>query len=553
MPPHLSTSAADPARPSLPRRFDILACFFAEGLTLAYVAVGFLALDGFFAFARFRAIGLNVQGHFGVAEYIRQAAFVAEYLLAVLVLYGATRVGRVRGAILLFLLALLTVADLAAHEIYGRPADIGNISALDASAAMLGAALREYGHVIAMAVGKTALLFGPLIAKTWLWRGRRWPLAGVLLLVCALAGMYGFILVKRGPPALIGFPKGFSYGLGSLYIGVNDLIERPDYVPSRPAGPPYGHVRNVIVVVDESVEYDYFARLFRDRPGRYADFGRAYSGANCSAASNYILRKAFWRRGRGAANHVAIAQTDSLFALAKRAGYTTTYIDNQQVLADPTTRNYIDDRELAKIDHAIENTGALYMRDAAAVAQIARTAATGRNFIFINKIGAHFPYRDQIAPSRASGGKVADYSAAIKDNSVDFLLALQDGLPADTIVFYTSDHGQSLTTRATHCNTGDETTEQEYRVPLLALSTNAAIQESLERAARIQRDRLTHLEFSESVRNVLGYRLDGVKSVFAPQAVASPYCGLYGSPKVFLGMLPECRELPVGFDDLLSQ
>jgi hypothetical protein len=512
-----------------------------ECLTLLYVAWGFLALDGYFAFDRFGAIGVNVQGNFGLAEYVRQGVFMLEYVIAIVVLYGATRLGRWCGAALLALLWLSTTVDLAAHAVYGRPAGIGNISTLNASVAMLGAALQEYGHTIAVASGKTTLFFVPLLVKTMRCRRSRWTFLVPLMLICALSGMYGYILVKRGPPALIGFPKGFSYGLGTLYIGINEVLDRPQYLPARPFGPAHGEIRNVIVIVDESVEYDYFSRLFQGKRSLYANFGRAYSGGNCSAASNYILRRAFWRRSDS--GHVGITQTDSLFALAKRQGYATTYIDNQQVLSDPTTRNYIDRAELADIDHVIENDGVLYKRDEQTVQQIADHAATGKNFIFVNKAGAHFPYRDYIEPAVVSGDRVSDYITAIRANSVDFLLALQTRIPDGSIVLYTSDHGQSLAGGASHCNTGDAITEQEYRVPFLAMATDPDLQARLQHASHIQHDRLTHLEFSGSIRNAMGYQLDGMKSLFASTPIASPFCGQYGSPKVFFGVRPECKAL----------
>uniref|UniRef100_UPI0039EF47FF sulfatase-like hydrolase/transferase n=1 Tax=Bordetella sputigena TaxID=1416810 RepID=UPI0039EF47FF len=514
-----------------------------EWLILFYAAGAYLALDGFFAVQRFHAIGLNTQGHLGPAEYLRQGVFILEYLVAILALYAATRVRPGVGAPLLLLLWLLVTVDLAAHAIYGRPAGIGNISALNASAAMLGAALQQYGHTIAVAAGKGAALFVPLVLKSLVPRRQRAPWATPVLLVCVLAGMYGYILAQRGPPALIGFPKGFSYGFGTLAIQANDLLDHPRFQQARASMGDTHDFRNVIVIVDESVEYAHFARAFRDQGGLYADFGRAYSGANCSAASNYILRKAWWRRADS--GHVDIARTDSLFALARQRGYTTTYIDDQGVLDDPATRNYISDDELADIDDVVENRGPLYQRDALAARQIEQRAASGRNFIFINKDGAHFPYRDYIPPGLVSGDKNTDYMTAIRRNSVDFLAALEHGLPPNTIVFYTSDHGQNLTTRATHCNTGDDATAEEYRVPFLVRATDPAVQARLRLSAAVQHDRLTHLEFSESVREALGYRVAGVASLFAPAPIDTPFCGLYGSPKVFFGVRPACKPLGV--------
>ncbi|WP_143277419.1 sulfatase-like hydrolase/transferase [Bordetella genomosp. 9] len=550
---HVSSSFPGPTtrsasfHPRASRSFNSLRTVIPHGLPewliLFYTAGAYLALDGFFAIQRFHTIGLNVQGHFGLAEYLRQGVFILEYLVAILALYAATRVRPAAGLLLLLLLWLLVTVDLSAHAVYGRPAGIGNISALNASAGMLDAALQEYGHLIGLAAGKAAILFVPLLMKCLVPRRSRAPFALLAIMILALGGMYGYILTQRGPPALIGFPKGFSYGFGSLATQANDLLDHPRYRPAHVMAADDIHdFRNVIVIVDESVEYTHFEQEFQGKGAAYADFGLAYSGGNCSAASNYILRKAWWPRADS--GHVDIARTDSLFALARQRGYTTTYIDNQGVLDDPSTRNYINRDELADIDHVIANNGPLYERDARAAKQILARAATGRNFILINKDGAHFPYADYIPPASVSGDKVTDYRAAIRHNSADFLATLRHGLSADTIVFYTSDHGQNLTTRATHCNTGDEATAEEYRVPFLVLATDPAVQARLRQAALIQHDRLTHLEFSESVREALGYRFEGVKSLYAAAPIDTPFCGLYGSPKVFFGVRPACKPLP---------
>ena len=324
--------------------------------------------DGFYAVERFYAIGLNTQGNLGLAEYFRRFVFIGEYILAVTILFTATNIRRLYGAIILIGLWILFSIDLITHQIYGRPADVSNIAMLNASVANLSDALVQYKDIILTSLAKTTAIFLPLIIISSINLSNGiWQKINNLFFFSSFACLlffYVFILVNRGAPALIGFPKGFSYGFGSLMVKINSEftpIQTINTVPTTLLSEVRNEIRNIIVVVDESVEYGYFNQEFQNNAASIVDFGKSFSGGNCSATSNYIIRKGYWEKSQG--NSLGIKQVESLFSIAKRHGFYTTYVDNQSVLRDKTIRNYIDETELGQITNPIHNDAPPCMKE----------------------------------------------------------------------------------------------------------------------------------------------------------------------------------------------
>lgn len=512
-------------------------------LFFSYIALIFLWMDGFYFFDRFKAIGLNVQGNFGISEYIRQVVFVVEYFFAVAAIYFASNIKKPWGVLCLLIFWLLVIIDVVAHEIYGRPADLGNIAVLNASVANIGDAVNNYSSLVFFAVVKTGVLFIPTLVKN-IFRKNIRSMVIFAFVIVVLALIYGIILVKRGTPALIGFPKGFSYGLGTVALSVNNILSVPNNVKStqlEDARVFINEIKNIIVIIDESIEYKVFSEYINSRNSNIVNYGLALSGGNCSASSNYIIRKGYWERSDE--NAIDIKEVDSFFEVAKRNNFKTTYIDNQGVLKDPTTRNYIDNDEFLFIDVLIENQDIQYLRDQSSISQIIDIVKSGRNFVLINKNGAHFPYENTIAPHLTSENRFSNYRMSVKINAAEFIERLANEVSSDTIIFYTSDHGQDLESKGTHCNTGDNISFNEYAVPFLIITSNEKIKNELLGNKLNIKNKLTHIEFSESIRNMMGEKIIGASSVFNYIDPKYDYCGLYGQPIKFFGALPSCKKL----------
>lgn len=534
---------ADPARHGLhalrfsPRwpRWQVLA--WAVCVALLYVAA-----DGFYVIDRWRWIGSAGGGALTLADHARRGVFVLQQVLAVLTVCRVARM-RPRWALpALGLFGLFLVVDLGVHAAIGRPASLSNITVLNAASGHLENALGEFREGTLQALWWTLAVVGLLA-----WRSCQGPpRAGglwALGLLLSLFSLYGAALWTRGEQAVIGFPKGFSYGFGSLVVAANEGVlawqgQGGVLVPVRDLR----HARRkVVLVIDESVRRDEFARQFAGGP-HVLDYGAAWSGANCSAASNYILRRATWVRASG--TKAPLREVESLFSLARRAGYATAYVETQNVLSEAGARNYFDQDELSRIDRVVEVKGPAHERDAAALRAVQSLLAQPQVFVVVNKVGAHFPYGQMVPPARRSGDRMADYRAAVQLNTLAWLAGLQQGLDAQTLVFYTSDHGQDFGRKAPHCNTGDDVGTQEYEVPFVLMAGSEAVLAGLRPSLDAYRDRLSHLEVSESVRNALGFRLGAVDSIYhPPRRLGLEACGIHGPPKPFFGMGPRCKLL----------
>jgi len=161
-------------------------------------------------------------------------------------------------------------------------------------------------------------------------------------------------------------------------------------------------------------------------------------------------------------------------------------------------------------------------------------------FVYVNKMGAHFPYEGKYPPERAvlpvmtrttlgnGVGKPQAEDAATRTSFRNaYLNALAwnvgnffDALLADldlsnTVIVYTSDHGQNLHDDgspgyATHCTTA-RTSPAEGIVPLVVLTQIPEVLATMREAARKNRDRASQFNVFPSVLALLGY---------PPQAIA---------------------------------
>lgn len=122
-------------------------------------------------------------------------------------------------------------------------------------------------------------------------------------------------------------------------------------------------------------------------------------------------------------------QVPSLFEIARQKGYRITYVDNQHVLEDQAVRNYIDDKEASLINEIYSPMQPGYARDLVSIEFINRVLKnSSKNFIFVNKVGAHFPYEMTINPLYRTNSKLTNYSISLQQNSIQFLDKLSKSL-----------------------------------------------------------------------------------------------------------------------------
>jgi len=161
-------------------------------------------------------------------------------------------------------------------------------------------------------------------------------------------------------------------------------------------------------------------------------------------------------------------------------------------------------------------------------------------FVYVNKMGAHFPYEGKYPPERALflpvlkqaglGGGIGgpqtedaathaafrnSYLNAIAWNVGNFFDTLLADLDlSNTAIVYMSDHGQDLHEDGspgfrTHCTT-HKTSPMEGIVPLVVLTQVPELLEKMQSAAKKNRDRASQFNVFPSVLALLGYRPEDI-------------------------------------------
>lgn len=313
------------------------------------------------------------------------------------------------------------------------------------------------------------------------------------------------------------------------------LIEIPErrQVQDRPEAE---GVRNIILIVDESVRGDYAARpellpsLARMDRYRY-DFGIAVAATNCSVGSNMAFRMGATQEGF----QDSLNANPYLWDYARSAGYQSVFIEAQA--SHGRLNNRISLYEKGRIDEFIWVDGPdRFARDIAAANLIrARMQREGKHFVYVVKSGVHFPYEGSYdvnsAPYRPhmTGMDVPDrgrmrnsYKNALRHSIDGFFSALgAEGLDlSNAVIIYTSDHGQNLLdngSQLTHCSVANSTAS-EGLVPMMVLSAQPQVVEKLRPNLAANRDRLSHFNIVPTILEIMGYaRTGGGATIFDPQ------------------------------------
>ena len=271
-------------------------------------------------------------------------------------------------------------------------------------------------------------------------------------------------------------------------------------------------IEKIVLIVDESVRGDYLQinqDIFDNTPyleankDRYANFGISASFTNCSAKTRLALRVGLRNSDIPIKRKDAFAKS-TFWQYAKNAGYENVFIDGWQPLRSNHSwfgkfeEAFVDKRLSADINpfSTIDNRLAEILR--------AELKKPGKQFFFVEKIGMHAPYDQNIpegdtyTPSKTSvpnpeilpdqRQKVIDYARGMKNRVDDFFKILLQGEEFEnSLIIFTSDHGQSLYQApylATHCTKKKNTHWGEGSVPLIVFSDNENILEQYKSAAQ---------------------------------------------------------------------
>ncbi len=415
------------------------------------------------------------------------------------------------------------------------------------STGFAGDALAQYGGRIALAV----LMALPLLLAIGLTPRKALRARSALAPIGALAVLTG-VLFMRGGDGARGLPTAFAplaYLMLAAGEGIGSDKERRT-VTMRPGKPRVDG--DIVLIVDESIAARYldFVDPAGVRTGLLTPpagiavnhFGVAASITNCSLGTNLTLR-----HGGTRAHYAELNATGpAIWDFARKAGFGTIYIDAQRTGGG--LHNGMDAAERARIDTLVQfDAVPVETRDHAAATRIAQHLANGkREFILVNKVGAHFPVHDKYPDSHAvyrpalprgrylgiadsgkrdgfdgSGKQWQLYRNAYRNTLLwsvggffDRLLA--PGTLHGATVIYTSDHGQDLNERGgsgvhTHC--GANPVPEEGAVPLAVLS-DAGNAGGWPASVKLNHNRASHYQLFPTLLGLMGYAPGEVRATY---------------------------------------
>ena len=520
---------------------------------------------------------------FGLAAY----AVLLGLCLAGLFAAAFVPVAPVRWAFALFIaLAGVIVETYQASVEDHMPYD-AFISMIDASGSLHEAWGQYAGAMMIGGVQALLLFFGIGLSthRASQAHGRK-LIASPLLILLALAG----ILFIRGGDGARGLPAsytGAAYVLLYGYERSTEVIQPRQPVTLPVVRPPRGD-GDIVLLVDESISGQYLD-INSDR-GVYSglqdpangvaahNFGLAASIAHCSAAVNHTLR-----HGGTRDDYIRInGSMPSVWAYAHRAGLETVYIDAQR--SGRMFNNMITESELGDIDQWVDFAAVpVQRRDHAAADALADLLNDGkRQFIYLNKVGAHFPIHDKypdayrrFTPALPRGrflditdtGDRTGFSGSPESwvsyrNSYRNTLLWNVGAFFDRLlgqadlgnstIIYTSDHGQNLHERGgtgvvTHCS--PDPVPEEGLVPLVVIDTPQSAGQpgaiDWDAAVAQGRNKSSHFQIFPTVLEMMGYDPEAVQALYGTDLLA-----VDGAPFAFnyqfnarLGRAPSWKEI----------
>jgi glucan phosphoethanolaminetransferase (alkaline phosphatase superfamily) len=269
--------------------------------------------------------------------------------------------------------------------------------------------------------------------------------------------------------------------------------------------------RNVVLLMDESTRPDAFEKIVAPAlPSSAINYRHAYSISGCSASSNALMR---WGLTRADGEVEDPRLNPSLWAFAKNAGMQTVLIDGQMT----TTRdshNLFMRREFDLLDARLAMDVGIETDTRIARALSDLTRQPGSRFIYVVLRGNHVPYTNNLPHGmRALGGGVhAEYERSVAYSTGRFFAELlaDGGLDPETILFYTSDHGQDLGAPVTHCRS--RAPEDDYEVPMLIVPGPArAWADALRASETCWRGGANHVNLRSTLIEAMGYAREDVE------------------------------------------
>ncbi|TBN06528.1 sulfatase [Hyunsoonleella flava] len=424
------------------------------------------------------------------------------------------------------------------------------INMIDA-AGSAGEALQQYAKSYLISAGYALLLLIGIILKP-----KKWIVNSLYLKAIPVFSflLFTFLIFYKGGSGALGLPSFYtplSYSSLVLYeLSQDDFGTREDISIER-INTEIGH--DIIFILDESVVANYLdinntkgvnTSLKETYPNiDIVNYGYAVSIANCSYSSNITLRYGGTRGGY----KKIIYSKPSIWQYAQNAGLKTVYIDAQRTEGE--LQNGMTDRELKNIDKFIQfdNVSVQNRDQEAANVLIDLINNNTDEFVFVNKMGLHFPIHDKYpdeflkykpALPRGNWLDVSDtglrtgfngtpeewiryrnsYRNTVEWNVGEFFSKIiKNANLNNSVVIYTSDHGQDLHERKnpgvnTHCSANP--TIEEGLVPLVVIQGNNLNTLNWKKTLNDNKNKSSHYNIFPTLLKIMKYDSVEVAKVY---------------------------------------
>jgi glucan phosphoethanolaminetransferase (alkaline phosphatase superfamily) len=309
-------------------------------------------------------------------------------------------------------------------------------------------------------------------------------------------------------------------------------------------------IKKIIVVIDEAARGDYLGlnnSRYDNTPALMsqaeliANYGVAVSIANCSHTSRYLMRIGLPKKEIPDLNGVA-DRLPTIWQYARDAGFKTVFVDTFRKFG--SYHSYMNYREANQIDEFITLLDhPYYQRDISVADKLLDILKSDQKmFVYINKFGTHQPYDDSFPPDLAYDppsstiGRfslssprreaIRDYHKALRASVDGFFEKILPALGDDTILIYTSDHGESLYEGGYdwgHCTSDSKVVAVgEGLVPLFVAARSPDLIAKFKAAAARSFNEASHFEIFPTLLELEGYPDNWVEGRYGPSLLNVP-------------------------------
>ena len=472
-----------------------------------------------------------------------------------LLLFSVIVVAHIKNNVVRIILGILFFICAVSYDSYQRimlePFDYNAYINMIDAAGSAGESFQQYGKSYLVSSAFALLLLIGVILKPKQWIVKKLYLYTIPAFSFLL---FTFLIFYKGGSGALGLPSVYtplSYSSLVLYeLSQDEFGTREDITIPRED---FKIEHDVVFILDESIVANYLdinnvngvnSSLSETYPNiNIFNYGYAASVSNCSTPTNITLRYGGTREDY----KKIVYSKPSIWRYAQNAGLKTIYIDAQRTNGE--LQNGMTTREKQFIDEFIQfnDVDIRYRDQETAKVLVDLINNDTKEFIFINKVGLHFPIHDKYPdeflkykPALPRGkwldisdtGLRTGFNGSVEEwvqyrnsyrNTMEwnvgefFNKVLNNANLNNAVIIYTADHGQDLHERKnpgvnTHCSSNP--TIEEGLVPLVVIQGDSIQTLDWQTNLKHNKDRSSHYNIFPSLLKIMKYNTTEVSKMY---------------------------------------